>query len=132
MLNFRNWAGGNNLLNYATIDVVKGSKFPIAVVKGKAAIFTSVGGRCAAGRAQALCVCVCGRCSFVNCTNKRLLVGLVNGLGGKRKWHLMCSNIDISSLVATTEESTGREEGGGNAGLKRSKERRPAGVAGPI
>lgn len=23
---------------------------------------------------------VCGQCSFVNCTNKRLLVGLVNGL----------------------------------------------------
>lgn len=23
---------------------------------------------------------VCGQCSFVNCTNKRLLVGMVNGL----------------------------------------------------
>lgn len=57
---------------------------------------------------------VCGQCSFVNCTNKRLLVGLVNGLnwaglGGKLKWHLMCS-IDISSLAATAtiERSMGK------------------------
>lgn len=63
---------------------------------------------------------VCGQCSFVNCTNKRLLVGLVNGLnwaglGGKLKWHLMCS-IDISSLAATAtiERSMGqRVEGVG-------------------
>lgn len=57
---------------------------------------------------------VCGQCSFVNCTNKRLLVGLVNGLnwaglGGKLKWHLMCS-IDISSLAATA--TTKRSVGG--------------------
>lgn len=138
--------GENNLLNCALIDVAKGSQVSLCSCswEGKAAEEESgKQKREWGGQRHCVCVCVVNVALLIALTNVFLLAWSM-GLGERLKWHLMwsCSSsyIDISSLVATTGKEK-RERGvrwwpAGvrlwSSGLKRSKERRPAGVAGPI